>query len=97
MAKRSRPLPRTLRVLRAERDLTQKEIGDRAGLTQTRYWQIEHGQGTPTRTTEREGIARALMVRSEDIAWPTITPTRIQEERARRRLLRAAAVAGVPV
>lgn len=81
-------------MLRAERDITQKQIADDAGLTQTRYWQIEHGQGALVRTTERDAIARVLAVRHVDIAWPILTPTHIQEERARRRMMRAATIAG---
>lgn len=95
MAKTPRFTPKTLRVLRAERDITQKQIADDAGLTQTRYWQIEHGQGAPMRTTERDAIARVLSVRHVEIAWPVVTPTHIQEERARRRLMRAATLAGL--
>lgn len=95
MAKTPRSTPKTLRVLRAERDITQKEIADQAGLTQTRYWQIEHGQGAPMRTTERDTIARVLAVRHADIAWPVVKPTHIQEERARRRMMRAATLAGI--
>jgi len=42
-------IPQTLRVLRAARDLTQHGLAARAGLTQTRFWQIEHGEGAPLR------------------------------------------------
>jgi transcriptional regulator with XRE-family HTH domain len=75
----------TLRVLRAARDLTQLELAERAGLTQTRYWQIEHGQGAPLRKAERDAIARVLESRPAAIAWPVMVPTRLQIERARRK------------
>jgi transcriptional regulator with XRE-family HTH domain len=81
-------IPQTLRVLRAARDLTQFKVADRAGLTQTRYWQIEHGQGAPLRKSERDAIALALEVRPAAIAWPLMTPTRLQQERARRKMRR---------
>ena len=79
MAKAGRPITRrTLRVLRAERDLTQKLISVRANLTQTRYWQIEHGEGAPLRKEERTAIARVLEVAPHEIAWPTMTLTQLQ-------------------
>lgn len=81
-------LPQTLRVLRAARDLTQHGLAERAGLTQTRFWQIEHGEGAPLRQTERDAIARVLEVRPSTIDWPAMTPTRLQEERARRKIRR---------
>jgi DNA-binding XRE family transcriptional regulator len=96
---RSRPTPkhrfRTLRVLRAERELTQTLIAERAGITQTRYWQIEHGEGAPVRKWERVAIARLLEVAPHQIAWPPMQPTRSQLNRAealeKRRQLMAAA------
>jgi transcriptional regulator with XRE-family HTH domain len=77
-------IPQTLRVLRAARDLTQHGLAERAGLTQTRFWQIEHGSGAPLRTHERDAIARVLEVKPSAIAWPVMTPTALQEERAAR-------------
>jgi transcriptional regulator with XRE-family HTH domain len=88
-------IPQTLRVLRAARDLTQQGLAERAGLTQTRIWQIEHGAGAPLRKTERDGIARVLEVKPAAIAWPPMTPTRLQEERARQKLRRARALAAL--
>lgn len=86
-------IPQTLRVLRAARDLTQHGLAERAGLTQTRFWQIEHGEGAPLRKTERDAIARVLEVRPAAIDWPTMTPTALQEERARNKLRRARTMA----
>jgi DNA-binding XRE family transcriptional regulator len=78
----SKRAPRALRVLRAERQLTQHVLAARAGLTQTRYWQIEHGEGAPLRTQERAVIARLLEVAPHQIAWPEMRPTRLQMTRA---------------
>src|SRR5580765_2726649 len=86
-------IPQTLRVLRALRDLTQHGLAERAGLTQTRFWQIEHGSGAPLRTHERDAIARVLEVKPPAIAWPVMTPTALQEERARQKSRRARALA----
>jgi|SRR5436189_2620954 len=76
---------RTLRVLRAEREITQQVIAAKAGLTQTRYWQIEHGEGAPLRKEERATIARLLEVAPHEIAWPEMKPTRLQQTRAEAR------------
>jgi transcriptional regulator with XRE-family HTH domain len=81
-------IPQTLRVLRAARDLTQHGLAARAGLTQTRFWQIEHGEGAPLRKTERDAIALVLEVRPAAVAWPVMTPTQLQLERARRKIRR---------
>jgi transcriptional regulator with XRE-family HTH domain len=78
----------TLRVLRALRDLTQHGLAERAGLTQTRFWQIEHGSGAPLRKAERDAIARVLDVKPSAIAWPVVVPTALQTERARRKIRR---------
>jgi len=77
-------LPQTLRVLRAARDLTQHGLAEQAGLTQTRFWQIEHGSGAPLRKRERDAIARVLEVPASVIDWPPMTPTALQQERAKR-------------
>jgi transcriptional regulator with XRE-family HTH domain len=98
--KNRRPDPRTLRVWRAEREMTQKIIADDAFMTQTRYWQIENGEGAPARRQEQTAIARVLKVHVLDIAWPELQPTPLQrmraharEEREERR--RAAELAGL--
>ena len=86
-------LSQTLRVLRALRDLTQHGLAEQAGLTQTRFWQIEHGSGAPLRAHERAAIARVLEVKPSAIAWPVVIPTALQEERARRKIRRDRAAA----
>ena len=86
-------IPQTLRVLRAARDLTQHTLAERAGLTQTRFWQIEHGSGAPLRKVERDAIARVLELPPGAIDWPVMTPTELQLERARRKTRRDRAAA----
>lgn len=81
----SRPRAKALRVLRAEREITQQVIASRAGLTQTRYWQIEHGEGAPLRKEERAAIARILEIAPHAIAWPEMKPTQLQVTRAAAR------------
>lgn len=61
---------RRLRVLRAERDLTQRQLARLAGLQVTRYWHIENGEGLPPTADERLDIAKALDVKVNAIAWP---------------------------
>jgi transcriptional regulator with XRE-family HTH domain len=81
----SRFHPRTLRVLRAEREITQSLIAAKAGITQTRYWLIEHGEGAPLRKEERAAIARILELPPHAIAWPAMKPTQLQVTRAAAR------------
>jgi transcriptional regulator with XRE-family HTH domain len=77
-----KPKRRTLRVLRAERDITQKVLAVRAGLTQTRYWQIEHGSGAAARKDEKAAIARVLEVSPHEVDWPVVVVTELQKLRA---------------
>lgn len=94
MGKTNRRRPaRTLRVLRAERELTQQVLAARIGMTQTRYWQIEHGEGAPLRREERAAIARILEVQPYEIDWPPMTVTKLQATRAEARDRRRAALA----
>jgi DNA-binding XRE family transcriptional regulator len=85
--------PRTLRVLRAECELTQQLIAAAANMTQTRYWQIEHGQGAPLRQWECTVIARLLGVAAQDIAWPQMKVTQLQRTRAEAQERRRMAIA----
>lgn len=48
-----------LRVLRADRRITQLDTAVKAGIVVTRYWKIENGYVEPT-ADERGKIARAL-------------------------------------
>lgn len=65
--KRGRP---SLRVLRAMQDVTQARVAERAGLSPTRYWQIENGERHPATRDERAAIATAFGVTPSDIEWP---------------------------
>jgi transcriptional regulator with XRE-family HTH domain len=62
-----------LRVLRAAREprITQSQLARRAGLSASRYWQIEHGEGSMPSAAERAAVANALGVSVDAIAWPT--------------------------
>jgi transcriptional regulator with XRE-family HTH domain len=72
-------------VLRAEREVTQHQLASRIGMTQTRYWQIEHGEGAPLRKDERAAIARILEVQPHEVDWPAMKPTQLQVTRAAAR------------
>lgn len=61
---------RLLRVLRAEQDVTQSHVARKAGISRSRYWQIEVGEGSVPRDEERSAVAAALGVRVSDIEWP---------------------------
>lgn len=56
MSKRDR---NRLRIIRAEKRLTQIDAAARAGIGVTRYWKIENGYIDPSET-ERAALARAL-------------------------------------
>jgi transcriptional regulator with XRE-family HTH domain len=64
---------RRLKVLRAERDVTQHDVARKAGLSRSRYAQIEVGEGSVPREAERDAVAAALGVRVSDIEWPSFT------------------------
>jgi transcriptional regulator with XRE-family HTH domain len=55
-----------LRVLRAERGLTQLAVARRLGVSQSKYWQIENGYTTPT-DKEAERLARILKVSEAEL------------------------------
>lgn len=46
-----------LRVLRAERGLSQMEVAAKAGMATNRYWRIENGYAEPT-DDERTALAK---------------------------------------
>lgn len=58
-----------LRVLRAERRITQIDLATKAGIPMTRYWKIENGYVDPT-PGERGRIARALKATTNE-AFPS--------------------------
>lgn len=59
-----------LKVLRAERDVTQSKVARLAGLSPARYWQIENGEGSEPGPDERNAVAAALGVKVTEIQWP---------------------------
>ena len=61
-----------LRVLRAERDITQMRVARDAGLSNSRYWQIENGFGSDPNDDEQAKVAAALGVKKSDIDWPSL-------------------------
>lgn len=74
---RTRKKANRLKVLRAERDVTQMDLAIEAGLSASRYWQIENGY---TRATSKElaRLARALRVAVEDLGLNTPAPSSTQ-------------------
>lgn len=69
----------SLRVLRAERDATQALVARLAGLSATRYWQIENGERHPPTPKERAAIASALEIGETSIAWPEPSEARLPQ------------------
>lgn len=65
-----------LKVLRADRDVTQTKLARAAGLSPARYWQIENGEGSEPSPDEKNAVAAALSVKVSDIAWPEFTAMR---------------------
>lgn len=57
-----------LRVLRAERDVTQMDLALKVGLPQSRYWRIENGYDQPT-DAERARLAKALHVQEAELGF----------------------------
>ncbi len=55
-----------LRVLRAEKEVSQLDIAMKAGLKEYRYWRIENRYVIPT-DGERAAIAKALKVTVVDV------------------------------
>ena len=61
-----KPIRKNLRVLRAARDLTQRDTAERASIPYTRYMDIENGYRVPN-ARELARIARVLKTTSEAI------------------------------
>ena len=58
--------PNRLRVLRAERRMSQMDAADKAGLSLNRYWRIENSYVDPT-SEERIALASVLAVDVPDV------------------------------
>jgi|KBSSwiStaDraftv2_1062776.scaffolds.fasta_scaffold2057168_2 transcriptional regulator with XRE-family HTH domain len=57
-----------LKVLRADKNLSQLDLAVKAGIKEYRYWRIENGYVIPT-DDERAAIAKALKVTIAEV-WP---------------------------
>lgn len=68
-------LTRRLRVLRAEREVTQRDLAQKAHIPVGRYWDIENGYRMPDQN-ELARLARVLKVTPEDIL-PASEPSRV--------------------
>ncbi len=73
MAKRRRWGTNRLRVLRAERRLSQMDAADKARMGVNRYWRIENGYADAT-ADERAALARVFGVLESDV-FPSSEPT----------------------
>lgn len=63
-----------LKVLRAMREVTQLQVAKAAGLSASRYWQIENGFGSIPSPDEQAAVAAALAVSAAEIEWPLNEP-----------------------
>jgi transcriptional regulator with XRE-family HTH domain len=54
-------------VLRAERRISQREVAQRAGMSQATYWKYENAYAEPSRR-EKARIAKALRVTIDALA-----------------------------
>lgn len=57
-----------LKVLRAERSLSQIELARRAHIPETRYWRIESGYDEPSED-DRRAIAKVLRVDESQLGF----------------------------
>ncbi len=62
-------ITKRLRVLRTERDITQRDLALKASIPVGRYWEIENGYRAPT-PVEADRIASILKASIEDV-FPT--------------------------
>mgnify|MGYP001614893544 FL=1 len=66
---------RSLRVARAEYDISQIDLAIRAGLSQRKVWAIENGYRTAS-TDEQAALAAVMGLSVRAIAWPVGRQTR---------------------
>lgn len=57
-----------LKVLRAERAITQMDLALKAGLSRDRYWRIENGYEHPT-DAEQARLSKALKADLSDLGF----------------------------
>lgn len=60
-----------LRVLRAERGISQADLALAAGITPSRYWKIENDVPPGPTPTERRALGKTLRLAQADI-WPEV-------------------------
>lgn len=63
---RMKEITKQLRVLRADRGLSQLDLGSKANIKEYRYWRIENGYIAPT-PEEVAALAQALKCSPSDI------------------------------
>lgn len=63
---------RRLKVWRVEKNKTQHQVARLSDMSQTRYWQIENGEGPAVTSDEQKAVAAAIGVKVSDIAWPEV-------------------------
>jgi transcriptional regulator with XRE-family HTH domain len=64
-------LRRRLKSLRAGLELSQLELAERAGISQSKYWRIENGYDTPT-SDELKALAKALRIDASQISQEAV-------------------------
>lgn len=65
---KTRPTNR-LRVLRAERRISQEDVARDVGMTQTIYWRVENGYRIPSKE-ERRRLAKVFRVAESELGLP---------------------------
>jgi transcriptional regulator with XRE-family HTH domain len=65
------PQPNRLRVLRAERKVSQHVVSDRTGINVTRFWYLETGRRAP-RVDEVRKLAEFFGVPQRDLGFAEV-------------------------
>lgn len=56
--------------------ITQRQVALLAGLSPSRYWQVESGEGSEPGADEKSAIAKVLGVKVSEIEWPEVLKAR---------------------
>lgn len=67
-----------LRVLRAERDITQMDLALKAKIQKDRYWRIENSYEKPS-ADEIARLAKALKAEPAELGFGALRPERAEE------------------
>ncbi len=59
-------LRKTLRIARAERDLSQRDVASAMGISLNRYWRIENDETLPSLPELRQ-LAKILVIRFDEL------------------------------